>query len=98
MSDKLRRNPKVVWREEPGGVKRSLEGGEGACLTLVHLGTMYQLNLAALEMWKLCDGTRGVVEIAAELAPRFDVEEAELTSDLEAFAGEMLAKGWLERC
>lgn len=91
-----RRNPEVVWREEARGAALSREQGlDAPCATLVHLGTMYQLNLVGAELWKRCDGTRTPEQLAVELLDLFEVEPAVLGADVRTFLGEMEARGWL---
>ncbi len=93
---KPRRNPAVVWREEPSGREKYAAGGEDApCLTLVHLGTMHQLNCVGAEIWKLCDGTLSIREMAAKLLGQFDADISRLELDTGAFVDEMLRQGWL---
>jgi GeoRSP system PqqD family protein len=94
---KLKRNPDAVWREEPSGIKAALESGDPdvPCLTLVHLGTLHQLNHAAAEIWKLCDGTRDETLIAEALAGCLDAPREILDRDVNTFLRDMLSRGWL---
>jgi pyrroloquinoline quinone biosynthesis protein D len=98
MKPTLTRNPDVVSREEPRGRQRALEQGQAdaPCLTLVHLGTMFQLNLVGAEIWKRCDGTRGEAEIVAELEELFDADPGELARDVSAFVRDLVARKWLQ--
>lgn len=98
MDDKPLRNPAVVWREEPSGRARIEAGspsGETPCLTLVHLGTMFQLNLVGAEIWKRCDGTMTREEIVEAILPSMEVEPEVLARDVAAFLEEMRSRGWL---
>lgn len=100
MPEKLIRNPDVVWREEPEGHKRALaeeDREDVPCLTLVYLGTMYQLNYVASEIWKLCDGSRGADGIVEELLGKLDVSRERLEEDVDSFLDQMLSRGWLVR-
>ncbi len=97
MGPTLTRNPEVASREEPRGRQRALEQGQAdaPCATLVHLGTMFQLNLVGAEIWKRCDGTRGEEEITAELRELFDADPEELARDVAAFIRDLVARRWL---
>jgi len=97
----IHRNPNVMWREEEDAlarVREALARGEEAEETgtsvLFSGGTMLSLNYLGTEIWKLCDG-RTMEEIVAELFSRFDVEEAVLWEDLQAFLDELAAKGFI---
>jgi pyrroloquinoline quinone biosynthesis protein D len=93
-----KRNPAVVWRPEPSGLARIEAGadpGTTPCATLVHLGTMHQLNHVAAEIWTRCDGTRTLEELAAELTVALDAPPDAVLRDTEAFLADMAAHGWL---
>lgn len=44
--------------------------------------TYFTLNRSAREVWELADGTKSVVEIAIELARRYEVETESLSDDV----------------
>lgn len=103
---KLIRNPAVNWRveshreihvreilEDPGR-----EGEDGAAqlvgtVTLLDGGIMHQLNFLGGEIWKLCDGTMDRDAVTARLLELFEVEQAILREDVDAFVEEMIDKG-----
>ncbi len=96
MQRKPRRNPEVAWREEPAGRAKALTGAdESPCLTMVHLGTMFQLNLEGAEVWKLADGARTPAQIAEAVAAQFDAPSEQVAADVEAFLNDMTSRGWL---
>jgi len=43
----------------------------------------------------LCDGTRDIAAIVAELAKEFNVDQDELATDVQAFIDDLLERGWL---
>lgn len=97
------RNPDVVWREEPeerDDILTALEQGgdvsERGWVVLVEGGRMHELNLMAGEIWCLADGSRDVQAMAQELAARYDAPPEEIVTDVEAFIGECLTKGWMQ--
>ncbi|MDF1579175.1 MAG: pyrroloquinoline quinone biosynthesis peptide chaperone PqqD [Desulfuromonadales bacterium] len=96
------RNSDIVWRREQRKeerVLRALEEGEAVdeqgTVLLVVSGTMHQLNLVGGMIWCLCDGTRTVDEITAQLADEFSVSRDELESDVREFFDELQQRGWL---
>jgi GeoRSP system PqqD family protein len=96
MPSRPRRNPEVAWREEPAGRASAMAGADEApCLTMVHLGTMFQLNLEGAEIWKLADGQRTPAQITAAMAEAYDAPPERLAADVEAFLSDMTSRGWL---
>lgn len=102
MSTTWVRNPDLVWRDEPQArdeILRALESGEEigdrGWVIVVDGGAMHQLNLLAGEIWCLADGSRDARAIAAELAERYEAPADEILADVEAFAADCLARGWL---
>ena len=90
-----------MWREEvdaladaQAGLDRGDDVEELGTSVLFSGGTMLSLNYLGTEIWKLCDG-RGVDQIVAELLTQFEVEEDVLREDVEAFLGELAAKGFV---
>jgi len=102
LSERYRRRPGLPWREEPDAARDALAaleaggdaGGEGTLL-IVERGRITELNLLGGEIWKLCDGTRDLAAIVAELLPRFEVEREELERDVEEFLADLAARGWV---
>jgi pyrroloquinoline quinone biosynthesis protein D len=95
-------NTEVVWRDEPQArdaileaLERGEEIGERGWVIVIDGGTMHQLNLLAGEIWCLADGTRDAGAIAAALAERYEAPLPEILADVEAFAADCLARGWL---
>lgn len=98
----LVRNPEIVWRVEKRRqeeILKALEQGEDVSergtVILIISGMMHQLNLVGGMVWSLCDGSRDLAAIAAELAREFDVDEAVLAEDVGAFVDDLLQRGWL---
>jgi len=99
---RLLRNPEIVWRIEKRrqqAVIDRLEAGEeledeGTVILLIS-GMMHQLNLLGGMIWHLCDGTRTITRIVAELNEEFDVETDLLRSDVEEFVDDLIERGWL---
>jgi pyrroloquinoline quinone biosynthesis protein D len=96
------RHPEIVWRVEKRrqeAIEKALEAGEdvddSGTVILLQSGMMHQLNLVGGMVWQLCDGTRSVDEIAAELAREFAVEESEVEEDVAAFVSDLESRGWL---
>ena len=79
----LMRCEEFVWRDIGGEVVVLNEEGTQVCL----------LNNTASSIWTLCDGTRDLQEIAAQLGDRFEVSPAEALADVQAFAEELLSAG-----
>ncbi len=99
---KLLRDPQIIWRLEKRReqeVFSALERGEDVSalgtVTLIRSGMMHQLNLLGGMIWQLCDGTRGVPEVVAALAPEFEVPREELEADVEEFVDDLVQRGWL---
>jgi len=79
----LRRCEDFVWRDIGGEVVILNEEGTQVCL----------LNKTASSIWTLCDGTKALDEIAAQLCDRFDVSSAEALADVQEFADELVGAG-----
>ncbi len=58
---------------------------------LVHL-----LNVTALAIWELCDGTRTTQEIARELEKLVSSGDHDIGKDVERTLGELREKGLIE--
>jgi len=98
----LKRNPAIIWRIEKqreAEAKEALaagnDAGERGTVLLIESGTMHQLNLVGGTIWQLCDGQRSVDEIVDLLAAEYEVEREELAGDVDAFAADLLQRGWL---
>lgn len=99
---KLIRNPDIVWRVEKRRQEetlRALEQGEDVSergtVILIISGMMHQLNLVGGMIWSLCDGSRDLSGLVAEMAREFEVEADILLRDVEAFVDDLLKRGWL---
>jgi len=98
----LKRNPAIIWRVEKqreAEAKAALvagdDPGERGTVLLIESGTMHQLNLVGGTIWQLCDGQRSVDDIVDLLAVEYEVERDELSADINAFAADLLQRGWL---
>ncbi len=98
----LHRNPEIVWRREKRREEQVLkeleEGGEVAergTVILLISGMMHQLNLLGGMIWDLCDGSRTQAQVVDQLLTEFDVERAELETDVADFIDDLLNRGWL---
>lgn len=96
------RNPEIVWRVEKrrqAEVLKALESGEdvddSGTVILLLSGMMHQLNLVGGLIWQQCDGDKTIADIADELAGEFDVDKAELASDVVDFVADLAKRGWL---
>ncbi len=96
------RESSVFWRAEKAREERAWrilrgeEEGEAETLgtmTLLAGGSMHQLNLLGGEVWKLCDGTRGRAEIAADVAARFAAPAGEVRAAVDDFLDDLIARG-----
>jgi GeoRSP system PqqD family protein len=101
MSQKIRCNPDVMWRDEDEalseasqGLERGEDVGGIATGVLFSGGTMLSVNYLGMEIWKLCDN-RTFDEIIAVLHQRFEVDEGVLRDDLKSFLGELARKGFI---
>ncbi len=78
-----RRDETIVWREL-----------EREVLVLSDQGlTLRVLNSTASAVWKLCDGSRTVEEIAVEIAALFEVDRETAERDTADFIETMVAHG-----
>lgn len=100
----LQRNPDIVWRVEKrreaevlAAMERGEDVSEHGTVILIISGMMHQLNFVGARIWSLCDGTRSEGDLVALLATEFEVDAAELTSDVHEFINELVIKGWLQR-
>lgn len=96
------RNPEIVWRVEKRrqeNVLKALEAGEdvddSGTVILLLSGMMHQLNLVGGLIWQHCDGNNTVADIADILGSEFDVEKAEVASDVVDFVADLAERGWL---
>jgi GeoRSP system PqqD family protein len=97
-----KRNPEVVWRLEKGLREMAWEkarSGEDfedmGVLTLMHKGTIHQLNLIAAEIWTRINGIRTVEAIAEEIAVLFGWEKEMTGADVLAFLKGIEERGWV---
>jgi len=56
----------------------------------------YGLDAVATEIWRLLREGKSLEETAAELLELYDVEEAQLRQDLEAFVSQLTEQGLAE--
>jgi pyrroloquinoline quinone biosynthesis protein D len=99
---RLQRNPDIVWRIEKRRQQAVIDrleageesGDEGTVILLIS-GMMHQLNLLGGMIWNLCDGSRGVTQLVADLQPEFDVDHETLRADVLEFIDELIERGWL---
>ena len=99
----IRRNPDLVWRDEPtekAAIMKSLEEGDDSAaergwVIIIDRGSMHQLNLLAGEIWLLMDGALDEEGVAKELAAQYDAPLAEILEDVRDFVGTCKANGWL---
>jgi hypothetical protein len=78
-------NPLAAWREL---------GGEVVIISPQD-SVLHELNQTASLIWKLATGTRGIPEIARQVAAEFEVDEATALADTRSFVEELCSKGLL---
>jgi pyrroloquinoline quinone biosynthesis protein D len=66
-----------------------------AAHVLLYPEGMVKLNQSAANILQRCDGTRDIATLIADLEQAFNATG--LTSDVQAFVGHALTRGWLER-
>jgi pyrroloquinoline quinone biosynthesis protein D len=71
---------------------RRVPGGQG--VLLIPEGVV-DLNESASAIIELVDGQRTVAAIASDLCPRYGVDIAQMTSDVETLLQRFAAKAWL---
>ncbi len=99
---RAKRNPEVVWRLEKGIHEMAWEKarkGEDyedlGVLTLIHKGTIHQLNLVGAEIWTRINGIRTVEAISAEIASLFGWEPDMTGADVLEFLKGIEERGWV---
>jgi hypothetical protein len=81
------RNPDVVLREEDE---------DGALLFNPDTNQVRVLNATAVFLWHLCDGMKGVPDMAAALKAQFEgVPEKEAEDHVKSFMDDMTANGFI---
>jgi GeoRSP system PqqD family protein len=97
-----KRNPEVVWRLEKGihelawdKARRDEEYEDLGVLTLMHKGTIHQLNLVGAEIWTRVNGANSVDRISEEVAELFQWDAAEAGEAVLAFLKGIETKGWV---
>ena len=84
---KYMRNPDVVLREEDE---------DGALLFNPDTNQIKVINVTALFIWQLCDGTQNLPGLVAALQDAFDdVPQDEVAGQVKAFIEEMTAGGFV---
>ena len=99
--ERIYRNPDVLWRDEEDARSEALTGLEegedvsevGTSLLFAN-GQMVVLNVLGTEVWQRCDG-KSIDELVEELLAEFEVEEAVLRTDVNAFLAELEEKGFV---
>jgi hypothetical protein len=97
-----KRNPEVVWRLEQGlhemawdQARREEEYEDLGVLTLMHAGSIHQLNLVGAEIWTRVNGANSVSRISAEVAELFHWDPDEAEEAVVEFLKGIEAKGWV---
>jgi hypothetical protein len=68
---------------------------DGCCYIYDPGGVMRILNTSASAIWRLCDGTRTVTDLVAELGRNHDADPDVLAADVVATVDELLRLGLL---
>lgn len=76
---------RTPWREIDGR----------AVIIQTKAGEVHELNATATFLWRQTDGSRTVAELAEALRAEFEIDEATALADVNAFLGELAAKGLL---
>lgn len=58
-------------------------------------GELFSVKETGLAIWKLIDGTRGRLQLIADLSAAYSVDEAEIASDVDAFLTDAARAGLL---
>ena len=96
MTGKAKSMTDRCYAKNPAIIER--HGADGPVLIDPYRRMMITLNPAALEAWRLLDGTRPVADIVAALGEQFEVGERELARDIEAFLKELVKREMVCRC
>ncbi len=67
--------------------------GEEAILINLNTGSYYSLNDTGTRFWQLLDGQRTIADCAQLIAGEYEVEAAEVQTDLLELAAEFKAEG-----
>jgi len=97
-----KRNPAVVWRLEKGihqmvwdKVRKEEDFEDLGVLTLMHEGSVHQLNLIGAEIWTRVNGANSLDRIAEEVASLFGWESGEAKEAVLEFLKGLESKGWV---
>jgi GeoRSP system PqqD family protein len=97
-----KRNPEVVWRLEKGiyelawdKARKEEDFEELGVLTLMHGGSIHQLNLIGAEIWTRVNGANSLERISDEVASLFAWEPEETKEAVREFLAGLEAKGWV---
>ena len=82
----LKRASSVVWKPMK----------EETLLLNTENGAYFSTNNVGLAIWQACDGTRSVEDIAVTVAKRFKAPSAQITRDIQHFAGQLQRLGLLQ--
>jgi tRNA (cmo5U34)-methyltransferase len=86
------RTSETTWlRRAPGAGAREVGGN----VVVASNGRAYELSEEGGLIWKLANGARTIDEIAKAMAAEYDVDLAVVRADVEAFADEMAAEGFV---
>lgn len=97
-----KRNPAVVWRLEKGihemawdKARKEEDFEDLGVVTLMHGGSIHQLNLVGAEIWTRLNGANSVEKISEEVASLFGWEPGETREAVREFLKGLEARGWL---
>jgi len=97
-----KRNPAVVWRLEKGihemawdKARKEEDFEDLGVLTLMHQGSIHQLNLIGAEIWTRVNGANSLERISEEVASLFGWEPGEAEEAVLEFLQGLESKGWV---
>jgi hypothetical protein len=82
----LSRSDRLSWRVLEGEV----------VVLFPDAGTLHRLNPTGTRCWELVDGRRTLAELGEELSAEYSASAAEIVSDLEVLATDLVAAGLAE--
>jgi len=97
-----KRNPAVVWRLEKGihqmaweKARKEEDFEDLGVLTLMHEGSIHQLNLIGAEIWTRVNGANSIERISEEVGALFGWEAGETKEAVLEFLKGLAVKGWV---
>jgi hypothetical protein len=97
-----KRDPGVVWRLEKGlyqmawdKARKEEDYEDLGVLTLMHGGSIHQLNLIGAEIWTRVNGANSLERISEEVASLFSWDPEESKEAVLEFLTGLEAKGWV---